>query len=149
MQFAFCVPRKLLFHYCFSALTLGEIMDLNTQRSSSAIPSIRIDLVEDDDFAAELNKIPKMLSRKKRHSCPSDWLSVPNEREVVKTSWKEEKLKHRPVSPKKDLTKGIGMYKILEAIEKRKLKGKRRSRIRKERALRKHSKADKSEKVEN
>ena len=75
-------------------------MDLNTQRSSSAIPSIRIDLVEDDDFAAELNKIPKMLSRKKRHSCPSDWLSVPNEREVVKTSWKEEKLKHRPVSPK-------------------------------------------------
>ena len=124
-------------------------MDLNTQRSSSAIPSIRIDLVEDDDFAAELNKIPKMLSRKKRHSCPSDWLSVPNEREVVKTSWKEEKLKHRPVSPKKDLTKGIGMYKILEAIEKRKLKGKRRSRIRKERALRKQPKADKSEKVEN
>ena len=149
MQFAFCVPRKLLFHYYFSALTLGEIMDLNTQRSSSAIPSIRIDLVEDDDFAAELNKIPKMLSRKKRHSCPSDWLSVPNEREVVKTSWKEEKLKHRPVSPKKDLTKGIGMYKILEAIEKRKLKGKRRSRIRKERALRKQPKADKSEKVEN
>ena len=149
MQFAFCVPRKLLFHYYFSALTLGEIMDLNTQRSSSAIPSIRIDLVEDDDFAAELNKVPKMLSRKKRHSCPSDWLSVPNEREVVKTSWKEEKLKHRPVSPKKDLTKGIGMYKILEAIEKRKLKGKRRSRIRKERALRKQPKADKSEKVEN
>ena len=149
MHFAYCIPWKLLFHYCFSALTLGEIMDLNTQRSSSAIPSIRIDLVEDDDFAAELNKIPKMLSRKKRHSCPSDWLSVPNEREVVKTSWKEGKLKHRPVSPKKDLTKGIGMYKILEAIEKRKLKGKRRSRIRKERALRKQPKADKSEKVEN
>ena len=134
-------------------MTLGEILDLNTQRSSSAIPSIRIDLVEDDDFAAEINKIPKMLSRKKRHSCPSDWLSVPNEREVVKKSWRESQLKHRPVSPKKDLTKGIGMYKILDAIEKRKFKEKRRSKMRKERkerALRKQlNGATKSEKVEN
>ena len=147
------MKSDFLFTFC-SALTLGEIMDLNTKRSSSAIPSIRIDLVEDDDFAAEINKIPKMLSqKKKRHSCPSDWLTVPNEKEVVKTSYKERKLKQRPISPKKDLTKGIGMYKILEAIEKRKIKEKTRSRIRKERALRKQSKqlngASKSEKVEN
>ena len=117
---------------------MEEIKDLNTQRSSSAIPSIRIDLAEDDDTNAELNRYPKMFSRKKRHSCPSNWLSVPNEKEVVKRFYKDRK---RPASPaKKDLTKGIGMYKILEAIEKRKLKEKQRSRIKKERALRKQAK---------
>ena len=105
-------------------------MDINKQRPSSAIPKIRIELVEDDDLGAELNRIPqKSKIHKKRYSLPEEYLSIPNEKEILKKSYEDAK---RPLSPKKDLTKGIGMFKILESIEKRKIKEARRARRRSE-----------------
>ena len=72
------------------------------------------------------------MYRKKRHSCPGNFLTIPSEKEVTKMERKLVKLT-RLRSAKKDLTKGIGMQKILGKMERKKIQKIRRQKRRSER----------------
>ena len=72
------------------------------------------------------------MYRKKRHSCPGNFLTIPSEKEVTKMERKLVKLT-RLKSAKKDLTKGIGMQKILGKMERKKIQKIRRQKRRSER----------------
>ena len=72
------------------------------------------------------------MYRKKRHSCPGNFLTIPSEKEVTKMERNLVKLS-RLRSAKKDLTKGIGMQKILGKMERKKIQKIRRQKRRSER----------------
>lgn len=111
----------------------NEIMRHSEQRPSTTIPLILIQLADEHDVYAELNRIPAVNFERdrtcgKRHnSCPPDFLTVPTDN-IYYPKRKLEAM--RPLLPIKDLSKEIGMQNILNTIEKRKIKQKRRSRRR-------------------
>ena len=72
------------------------------------------------------------MYRKKRHSCPGNFLTIPSEKEVTKMERNLVKLS-RLRSAKKDLTKGIGMHKILGKMERKKIQKIRRQKRRSKR----------------
>ena len=110
------------------------IRALDRSSLASSIPIIIIDLVDDEDTNAEKNRIPKInkLNRRnsrrkiRRRSCPPS-LYVPSQSALTKKKFEAQRPK---TGLKKDLTQGIGMSKILNTIERRRLK-KARKRNRK------------------
>ena len=84
-------------------------------------------------ISSDINPLlKKAVYRKKRHSCPGNFLTIPSEKEVTKMERKLVKLS-RLRSTKKDLTKGIGMHKILGKMERKKIQKIRRQKRRSER----------------
>lgn len=94
---------------------------MEKRRNTLQIPEIKIDLAEDTDPPKD-----NFVRRTRRfNSAPADFLTVPTERAAKDF---ENKLICKNPPTKKDLTKGIGMSKILKSIEKRKIKTAQRKR---------------------
>ena len=107
---------------------------MTSEEASKIIPDIKIDLASDDDTNAKINRAPnaKLVCRKKRHSCPGNFLTLPYEKDLLKKERRKLKCEE-----KKDLTKGMGMHTILNKIEKKKIDLIRRQKRRERRRLQK------------
>ena len=103
-----------------SALTLEEFTAMN--RQSNNTPAIVVDLVEDsDDY---LDWLPPKVRPNRHNSAPAELLSVPSQKMLTK----KEHEARRPVQY--DLSKNIGMMKIVRFMEKKKRKEKKREKRR-------------------
>lgn len=87
------------------------------------IPEIKIDLVE--DVPPPRNNYVERKARR-YNSAPASFLAVPSQKGMAAQRYLDSR---RPILKRKDLTKGIGMERILASIEKRRIKKEQRDKF--------------------